>query len=323
MPCRPPRPRSWRRSGPPPRCKPDSCARASSWPFAHYRRATWCWGSSAPRAGSAHLVGGVATGLGSRSVQRITKRLTKKAFVIGSQNRVPTKYAHLVEKGRKEVKPTKKQVLYSGVTGTIYGRRAKSVPARPFVLRTFQATRTQSKQALEAEHGAACQCVTRCLPRCEHARINPTTNGETRWNPTPPTPRRRRCPPAVPPADDKRNSTAETTAQTDTTALQFNDLTSVEFASVTLNVKDIKYGEARKSIQVTGNSNANHVAVAGKLKLTETLSCIGVPGADHRHDRADGHLGRRRRHRLDRQRGAALAQAGRLDRRRAGHGSRI
>lgn len=51
----------------------------------------------------------------------------------------PAKYAHLVEFGRAEVRPSKKKVLSDG--STIYGTVARSVPPRPFLRPAFEQTR--------------------------------------------------------------------------------------------------------------------------------------------------------------------------------------
>jgi HK97 gp10 family phage protein len=60
----------------------------------------------------------------------------RKSFVVtlpnGKRMRA-SKYAHLVELGRREVVPKKKRVLADKAGGVFYGERVRAVPPRPFM----------------------------------------------------------------------------------------------------------------------------------------------------------------------------------------------
>jgi hypothetical protein len=78
------------------------------------------------------------------TVYRSYKKAGRFAYVVGPRTGFktkdqfgrtvdPAKYAHLVEGGRKEVRPTKKRVLAVKSANLVFGIRARAVPAAPFV----------------------------------------------------------------------------------------------------------------------------------------------------------------------------------------------
>lgn len=67
------------------------------------------------------------------------KTLTAFGKKMKASGQNPTKYVHLIEFGRAEVRVKKKKVLSDG--STIYGTVVKSVPPRPFLRKAFEQTK--------------------------------------------------------------------------------------------------------------------------------------------------------------------------------------
>lgn len=76
----------------------------------------------------------------------------------GPDRRVdPRQYAHLVEKGRKEVRPVEKKAM--AADGVLYGRRAKRVEPTPFVGPAFDELKATAPAFLKTEIPAGIQRI--------------------------------------------------------------------------------------------------------------------------------------------------------------------
>lgn len=63
----------------------------------------------------------------------------------------PVHYAHLVERGRSAVRPTRKMVLANRAAGIVYGRKVRAVQATPFLAPAFAMIQATASGYLAAE----------------------------------------------------------------------------------------------------------------------------------------------------------------------------
>lgn len=72
----------------------------------------------------------------------------RRILIVNGKEKIvdPVKYAHIVEYGRRAVQVKKAKVL-SG-DGTIYGRKARAVPGKPFLRQAWAKNRSASQETL-------------------------------------------------------------------------------------------------------------------------------------------------------------------------------
>jgi hypothetical protein len=86
-----------------------------------------------------------------RMTSKKEARETRGLQVEGTQFFDPVRYAHLVEKGRKEVTLKTKKVLYSAAMHEFLGLRAAAVEAKPFMAPAGEQSRPAVKAAIERD----------------------------------------------------------------------------------------------------------------------------------------------------------------------------
>jgi hypothetical protein len=105
-----------------------------------YRRSGAAVGLVGPRSGFRQTrAGRVRTALGKRILKGVTLGGRKNAV---NQIRNPTKYAHLVELGRKGFSAKKAKVLAGPLR--VYGRKVRAVAPRPFLKTAWDAGRAHA-----------------------------------------------------------------------------------------------------------------------------------------------------------------------------------
>lgn len=114
-----------------------------------------------PRKGVVWAAAGVRRGWGRSFIPvanpgqvRKPKRVGKRGERLpGAVFKNPVKYAHFVIGGRGPiaVNPRKAKVLYSALTGTVFGRSARSVAGRDFMASAYASSSGQAQQILEQE----------------------------------------------------------------------------------------------------------------------------------------------------------------------------
>lgn len=118
-----------------------------------YPRKQIVYGAAGPKRGFKRMMHTAIgdTGQGTRGRVYRTK-LKKKDFMaaeVGMAN--PVKYAHLVERGRKAARPTKKKAMVDSTRGyPVFMKRSRGVAGRPFMARALASSRAAAFEALRA-----------------------------------------------------------------------------------------------------------------------------------------------------------------------------
>lgn len=104
------------------------------------------------KTGGVYAVVGPRTGTKTTRAGRVVTKLGAKFASVGVN---PVRYAHLVEHGRKAVVPLKAKVLVMQDVGgnTVFARRARAVPARPFLLPALDQNIGKVRDVMAAEIG--------------------------------------------------------------------------------------------------------------------------------------------------------------------------
>jgi len=104
-------------------------------------------------------------GLLKRSIGVVYRRPKRKggsfAYVVGprkditgtadGRKAVPAKYAHLVEHGRKAIRPKKSKLLANKAAGVVFGLTVKAVAGRPFMWPAADEARTAMATTIPAD----------------------------------------------------------------------------------------------------------------------------------------------------------------------------
>jgi len=92
------------------------------------------------------------TGLAALSMATKRQRKLSRGMRIEGENYTdPVRYAHLVEHGRREVRPTKTRVLYSSALNRFFGQKAAAVEAAPFMGPALPRSRAAMETAFTRE----------------------------------------------------------------------------------------------------------------------------------------------------------------------------
>jgi len=84
-------------------------------------------------------------------VRHLGKAASEAAEAAGdAQMRNPTKYLHLVTRGRKAIVASRRKILVSSVSGRFLGKSVAAVPPNPFIQRAFDASAEQAASAVLA-----------------------------------------------------------------------------------------------------------------------------------------------------------------------------